>query len=227
MYVVYQHVNKNNGKRYIGITRQNPPSLRWGANGCNYKSSPHFYASIQKYGWDSFEHEVLFDNLTKEQACSLEIKLIDKYHTMDRRFGYNSTTGGESFVMSEESRIKTSKSMMNNKNGLGKPCSKEKAKKISDAQKGRKLTGEHKKKLSEAAKKRHAPCSETKKEKLKHSHPHAKKVYCKETDTIYESVQECARQLGLWATSVSKVCRGVFESTDGYHLSYYNDTINA
>ena len=39
------------------------PEKRWGANGCNYKSSPHFYSAIQKYGWDNFEHNILFTGL--------------------------------------------------------------------------------------------------------------------------------------------------------------------
>ncbi len=68
MYIVYQHKNKINGKIYIGITMQEPEK-RWGSNGCNYKSSPHFYAAIKKYGWDNFEHNILFTNLTKKQAC--------------------------------------------------------------------------------------------------------------------------------------------------------------
>ena len=226
MYIVYQHKNKINGKNYFGITAQEPGE-RWGHNGCKYKSSPHFYSAIQKYGWDNFEHNILFDNLTKEEACTKEQELIKKYNSMNREFGYNSTTGGEVFEMSEESRIKMSKSMIGNKNGLGKPCSLEKAKKISDAQKGRKLTEEHKQKLSNSAKQRHTPCSESKRESLRNNYPNMKKVYCVETNTIYKSVQECARELGLWATLVSKVCSGKLKSTGGYHLNYYNDTINA
>jgi hypothetical protein len=49
MYTVYQHKNKINNKVYIGITSQNP-QIRWGSQGCNYKSSPYFYNAIQKYG---------------------------------------------------------------------------------------------------------------------------------------------------------------------------------
>lgn len=49
MYTVYQHKNKINNKVYIGITKQ-IPEKRWGINGYNYKTSPHFYSAIQKYG---------------------------------------------------------------------------------------------------------------------------------------------------------------------------------
>ena len=78
MYTVYEHVNKINKKRYIGITSQNPQQ-RWRCNGCNYKSSPRFYYAIQKYGWDNFEHNILFQNLTKEEACKKEQELIKFY----------------------------------------------------------------------------------------------------------------------------------------------------
>ena len=117
--------------------------------------------------------------------------------------------------------------MRGNQNGLGHPCSEEKKKKISEAQKGRKFTEEHKQKLSEAAKKHHVPCSEEKKKKLSQNYPNKKQVYCVELNTVYESVQECARQLGLQATNVSKVCKGKLHTTGGYHLKYYNDIINA
>ena len=226
MYTVYRHKNKINGKIYIGITMQEPEK-RWGIDGCNYKSSPHFYAAIQKYGWDNFEHEILFTNLTKEEACLKEQELIKKYDSMDRDFGYNSTSGGESFVMNEETKQKISQSMLGNKNGLGHPCSEEKKKKISESQKGRKFTEEHKQKLSEAAKNRHTPCSEQAKENIRKA-SHKKPIYCQELNTVYESVQECARQLNLYPSTIVKVCKGKLKTTGGYHLSYYNnDTINA
>lgn len=224
MYTVYQHRNKINGKVYIGITMQTPEQ-RW-RHGEGYKSSPHFYAAIQKYGWDNFEHNILFQNLTKEEACKKEQELIAKYNSMNREYGYNSTSGGDIFVMNEETKQKISQSLMGNKNGLGHPCSEEKKKKISEAQKGRRLTEEHKQKLSEAAKKRHTPCSEQAKENIRKA-SHKKPVYCEELNKVFESVQECSRQLGIPATNISKLCNGRGKTLKGYHLKYYDDTINA
>ena len=225
MYTVYQHKNKINHKVYIGITSQSPQA-RWGSQGCNYKSSPHFYSAIQKYGWDNFEHNILYTNLTKEQACELEQKLIQEYNAMDRNFDYNSTSGGETFTMNEETKQKISQALMGNQNGLGHPCSEKKKQKISEAQKGRKFTEEHKQKLSEAARKRHVPCSEEKKETLRRK-AKKKPVYCLELDIVFESVQECSRQLGIPATNISKLCGGRGKTLKGYHLSCYDDTINA
>ena len=224
MYTVYQHKNKINGKVYIGITSQKPEQ-RW-RNGEGYKSSPHFYSAIQKYGWDNFEHNILFVELTKEQACLKEQELIKEFNSMNREYGYNSTSGGDIFVMNEETKQKISQALMGNQNNLGHSCSEEKKKKISEAQKGREFTEEHKQKLSEAAKNRHVPCSEEKKQILKEK-SHKKSVYCEELDKIFESVQECSRQLGIPATNISKLCNGRGKTLKGYHLRYYNDTINA
>ena len=224
MYTVYQHKNKINGKVYIGITSQKPEQ-RW-RNGEGYKSSPHFYSAIQKYGWDNFEHNILFIELTKEQACLKEQELIKEFNSMNREYGYNSTSGGDIFVMNEETKQKISQALMGNQNNLGHSCSEEKKKKISEAQKGREFTEEHKQKLSEAAKNRHVPCSEEKKQTLKEK-SHKKPVYCEELNKVFESVQECGRQLGIPATNITKLCNGRGKTLKGYHLRYYNDTINA
>lgn len=90
---VYMHENRVNGKRYIGITSQKP-TRRW-ANGNGYKHCPLFYHAIQKYGWDAFKHEILFTELTQEQAERLEMDLIEKYETQNTEKGYNLAEGGE------------------------------------------------------------------------------------------------------------------------------------
>ena len=226
MYTVYQHKNKVNGKVYIGITGRIPED-RWSINGCGYKSSPYFNSAIKKYGWDNFEHNILFENLTREQACLKEQELIKQYNSMDRKFGYNSTSGGEIFILSEDAKKKKSLSMLGNKNGMGHPCSEEKKLKISIAQKGRHLSKEHKEKLSIAASKRHVACSEKQKEKLSKNYPNKKKVFCVELNKVFNSVQQCGRELGIPATNISKVCRGKGATLKGYHFKYYNDTINA
>ena len=105
MYTVYQHLNKINGKIYIGITSQ-IPEKRWGANGCNYKSSPHFYSAIQKYGWDNFEHIQIIDHLTRWNACCFEKFFIMFYRTNNSNFGYNCTSGGENnyYIQNKKNR---------------------------------------------------------------------------------------------------------------------------
>ena len=226
MYTVYQHINKINNKVYIGITSR-IPEIRWGANGSNYKSSPHFYSAIQKYGWDNFEHNILFTNLTKDEACSKEQELIKKFNSNNREYGYNSTSGGEMCKLNIEARNKISQAMRNNKNGLGHKCSEEKKEKIRSAQLGRKFTQEHKDKLSKAAQQRHIPCSEEKKKTLSQRYPHKRPVYCLELNKVFESVQQCGKELGISPSNIVKLCNGQGKTLKGYHLSYYNDTINA
>ena len=89
------------------------------------------------------------------------------------------------------------------------------------------FTEEHKQKLSDSAKNRHVACSEEKKKKLSQNYPNKRKVYCEELDMIFESVQECGRYINAPATNISKVCNGRGKTVKGYHLKYYNDTINA
>lgn len=224
-YSVYRHINNINSKQYFGITKQNPPSNRWGVNGVNYKQSPHFWSAIQKYGWDNFTHEVLFTGLTKKDACTIEMALISEYKTQDNRYGYNIYEGGECPSIPKEVRSKMSSAMIGNKNGFGKTCSEEKKEKIAMAQRGRKFTKEHRDAISKAKKgKTHKSLSIESRKKIADAHD-KKCVYCEETQTVYESIQECARQLHLYATLVCKVCKGKLKSTGGYHLSYYNDNI--
>ena len=92
IYSVYMHTSPS-GKRYIGITRQNPIK-RW-KNGKGYSSNTYFTSSIEKYGWGSFHHEILYQVVTLEEAKQLEVKLIAKYRSDDRDFGYNITKGGD------------------------------------------------------------------------------------------------------------------------------------
>lgn len=90
---VYMHTNKLNGKKYVGISSN--VKRRWAGHGCEY-SDQVFGSAIEKYGWENFSHDVLLDNLTKRQACVEEQRLIQRYKTHDRKFGYNVSLGGES-----------------------------------------------------------------------------------------------------------------------------------
>ena len=93
IWCVYIHTNKINNKKYIGISSN--VKKRWSGNGSAYYEQV-FGAAIQKYGWDNFEHEILFHNLSKEEACKYEQELIEQYQTFNHEYGYNCSKGGES-----------------------------------------------------------------------------------------------------------------------------------
>ena len=93
-YCVYLHRNITNGKVYIGQTKnQDNPVRRWGSQGQGYKNSPIFYAAIQKYGWDNFEHEILERDLTSEEADEKEAYYIALYQSNLIEYGYNYESG--------------------------------------------------------------------------------------------------------------------------------------
>lgn len=106
MYKVYKHTFPNN-KVYIGITIQNPEE-RW-LNGKGYHHNDYMINAINKYGWENVKHEILFNNLTKEQAINKEIELIALYKSNQREFGYNIESGGSyAGSVSEETKKKIS-----------------------------------------------------------------------------------------------------------------------
>lgn len=94
-YKVYEHVNKVNGKRYIGQTGLCLSDRFQGGKG--YSNQERFYNDILKYGWKHFEHNLIKDGLTKEESKKLERDLITKYETWNPDKGYN-TWGSSSFL---------------------------------------------------------------------------------------------------------------------------------
>lgn len=95
-YIIYAHINKNNGKTYIGQTKQSL-ARRFRHNGEGYQKCSRFFDAIQKEGWDSFKHVILFENLTLEQANLIEEYLINKFDLRNEEKGYNINKGGHGF----------------------------------------------------------------------------------------------------------------------------------
>ena len=191
-YTVYVHITPSN-KRYIGITGTSIQK-RFGKNGAGYKTSKYFWRAIQKYGWDNIQHIILFENLTKEDACKKEQELIAQYKSNNSQFGYNCSAGGEGggygVIVSEETRHKLSiankgkkhphtkyqdrlqsERMKGIKLHLGYKASVESRKKMSDAHKGKPLTQkqlDNLKKIHESN--RGKPRSEEVRKKISQSH---------------------------------------------------------
>ena len=91
-YTIYIHQNRVNGKMYCGQTCQDPKKRFKGGSG--YSDCPRFYNAIKKYGWDNFNHILLFEHLSDEMANIIETEIIKKYDLTNDEFGYNIDEGG-------------------------------------------------------------------------------------------------------------------------------------
>lgn len=226
MYKVYMHKNKLNGKVYIGITSKDDPNKRW-LNGKGYNHSTLFKKAIKKYGWDSFEHIILFDNLNKISACLIEIDLIFYYQKI--QMSYNINLGGEgsesmsnetkqkisqtlkNHPVSEETRAKISKKVSRERNGnWGKPLSPETRARIGKANSGEK-NGMYGHKFTP---------EEIEKMRFRRAKPILQ--YSKEGTFIKEwsSAGEVGRTWGVYYKSISKCCLGKRKTALGYVWKY-------
>lgn len=225
IYSVYKHTllkevsGKENDMSYIGITTLQP-KMRWGKNGRCYNKSSYFWNAIQKYGWDNFSHDILFEGLTKDEAEQKEIELIAYYKSANRDFGYNISLGGfHHGKHSEESRIKISNARKGKSYNIGRKLSEDAKLKISKANKGKRRSEEFKKRLSEAHKGK--PKSEEFCKNL--SDKKSVAVICIETKKVYKSATFAGKELGIDNSTISKCCRGDAKEAGGFHWMFAKD----
>lgn len=190
-YVLYVHRNKINGKRYIGIT--NNVHKRWYGKGKHYEQCPRFAAAIHKYGWDCFEHEIILEGLTLEQANERERFYIAKYRTTEKDFGYNIQDGGECFpTMLGKHHTEETKNKMR-ESALGRVIPEEQRQRQSKSMKG-KLVGSRNGK--------------------------SKAVRCINTGEVFETQRSAASAKGVGQSKISLCCQGKRTHTHGLKWEY-------
>ena len=188
-YIVYKHTNKINGKVYIGITCQRIHD-RW-KGGHGYRSQ-YFSRAIKKYGWDGFVHEIVAENLSKEDACELERILIKSYRSTETEYGYNQALGGDGGGMYNKHHSESAK------------------KKISKARKENGFTEDHKRHISES------------KQGAKHHLAKKVYQYTKDGEFIreWDYMSLAAKELNINKANIGEVCHGNRKTAGGYVWKY-------
>ena len=211
MYCVYCHTNKLNGKKYIGITCQ-AVERRW-RNGLGYKKGP-FYRAIQKYGWDGFEHEILYTGLTEEQAKLKEVELITQYRTRNKHHGYNATDGGDGtsgYKRSDAEREAMSASRKGRHAGSRNPMYGRTGERAPHY--GTPISGETKALISEKLIEAHR--------QGRYSSQYRAVLAVKGDNKIkFDSIAEAAAAIGVPATHITRVCKGKRKTAGGYEWQY-------
>lgn len=142
---IYKIKNKIDNKIYIGQTTQDLED-RWKQHLKNGSNCRYLKSAFKKYGVDNFEFQLVcitFDNCLDD----MEIKYIEHYNCLVPN-GYNLRLGGNSGKHNEETKRKIGDALKNRyKNGmihphLGKNPSETTRKKLSEANKGKRLSRE-------------------------------------------------------------------------------------
>lgn len=201
--IIYKYTSPSN-KIYIGQTisengrRLSHLSIAFNPKAKDYNTP--FHKAIRKYGFDSFNYEVV---CTAQNSNKLVLKallnqlesLFISYYNSYGKGGYNCTKGGEGnvgLVHSKQTLIKMSNSQ------TGHPCSQETRAKMSRWQIGKKLSQETKDKISKAHKG---------KEKFDNRKPVQQFTLTGELIGEYPSIKHAALALDCNASLISKALK--------------------
>lgn len=226
-YCVYMHIAPN-GKKYVGITKNT--QQRW-CYGNGYKKHTFFWKAIVKYGWDNFQHIILLDGLTEEQAKEHEKFFIALFKSNDYNFGYNLTNGGDGtsgYKHTKEAKEKIGKASHE------RPRSKETREKMSKSNVGKKhnvnLTEEQRKAQSERSKKLWQNPEHREHMRIvrsgerncnyKKPSPNRLKVKCINTGEVFDCIAFAAEKYKVNQSHISECCKGKRKTCAGLMWEY-------
>ena len=211
MFCVYKHTCPN-GKVYIGITSYKPHQ-RW-RNGKGYKNNVLFYRAINKYKWENIIHEILYDNLTQEEAKLYETILINQYKSNNKQCGYNIlefSNTSKGYHHTKQSRKKMSenhgKYYGENNSFYGKHHTEETKQIMKN--KWREDEKKYKKRIEYL-------------QAHRYNFP-KRKIRCITTNEIFDSINEACIKYNLKNTHISGICRGKRKQTKGLRFEYLKE----
>lgn len=161
--------------------------------------------AIRKYGWDKFELEII-EEVNQDELSIRETYWIKSFDSINPQVGYNlieASITSFGHVVTQETRDKIrQKAKERNLAGENNPFyrgihSEETIKKISNANKGKKLSPEHVEKLKQMLSKRTG-----------NRHPLSIKVINSETGKVYSSICEAAAENNINHSTLNDYLRG-------------------
>ena len=195
-----------NNKKYLG---QRKYSSGWKSY---LGSGVAFCNAVEKYGKENFIREILCEADTAEELNRLEYELSVKYDVVNSDDWYNLCYGGcttNGFKFSEESKRTMSEKAKGRYAGSKNPMYGV----------HRKLTEEHKRKISEHHKEQNGE-KNWMYGKTYGQNPRARAVVCLETGEIFDSAKRAAHELNVNYTNLVGVLKGRRKKVGELHFEY-------
>lgn len=150
---IYQIVNTESGKCYIGQSRQTTYLARW----CQHRHQAFvkrsinsaLYDAMRSYGVDKFKYNILVENIDNNELNRLEEEYIKTYNSIVPN-GYNIKPGGNHTPHSEDTKRKIGEKSKGRQTNAGRVFSDEWRTNIGNASRGRKFSQDVKDHLSKA-----------------------------------------------------------------------------
>lgn len=249
---IYKYTNRSNGKCYIGQT----VDIKVRCRQEKYTTCTKFYRAIQKYGWDNFDFEILCE-CSENEVDERERYYIAFFDSVNN--GYNLESGGcANKTVSDETKQKISQSGKGHIGyNKGKPAwnkglktpndvrlklseahkgqkvchSEETKRKISEAQIGKIVSDETRKKQSESHKGKPSnnkgkTFSDEWRSNLSKAHLGKKPLHCMrkiknlDTNKIFNSITEAAQTYQISSAHISSAANGKRQTAGGYRWQY-------
>lgn len=225
--IVYLITNIINGKQYVGKTVRSL-NIRWRehvkAARENEPLSMLIVRAIKKYGKESFKHKILEECSNEDELNEREIFWIKELGTFGG--GYNLTKGGDGmsgYKHSDETRQKMSKTRK------GRKLSPEHVRAVSEGQKGQKRPGMSKKRKGELNPMYGKGHSDEARKKISRSQ--YKSVIQMDMDfnelAIYPSMLMAKKMSGVGRQGVSACCRKVRNHAGGFRWKYASNDLKS
>lgn len=150
MGIIYCYTNKNTGKKYVGQTIH--PEQRKATHkskALTEDSDYYFHRSIRKHGWDTFDYEVLEENVEQKNLNERENYYINMYDTLWPN-GYNQCPANSLDESAIEKMRRTKKEQFA---AMTEEERRERTRCMWEKNKGSKRSEETKRKQSESVKK--------------------------------------------------------------------------
>lgn len=216
---IYLHVFPN-GKVYVGQT-WSCPTIRWGHGGIGYKSQPKMWNAIEKYGWNNILHIIREEGYFSQQELNNREKFWVTYYDT-HNFGYNATDGGDTSHWKNRAVYQLDREtfvIINTYDSVAKAAASvsiDSSSIVACCERYNRTCRGFCWCYAEDYKEGWTPNLE--------KADYRPRVYCFETDTIYENTTAASKATGVPVKNITRICyQGDYryKSSGGYHFCYY------